>query len=784
MAGKSTGYGDPELTLDAIAKAKRLPVGFLSGLGMYDLAGGVAVPYYGATGEEIAVKRRTALRAAEGSYWPKGLPLAAYGQWRVDYTAKAGFLILVEGESDCWALWYHGMPALGIPGANATNTLLRAHIEAVVTIYVHQEPDSGGEAFVAGVRRRLAALRFIGKVFVLRMPDAVKDPADLHVLDADKFKARLETAIAASEPLALPGTAEQNGQTEQSKPAGSPALPKKGTRFVPYHSFPVEALPEPIRGFVREGALALGCDPAYLALPALAVAAGLVGYTRVLRLKRSWRVPSVLWTLVVADSGSLKTPAFRLATDHLFTMQKHLDSEFKGQHAQYAEAKEKWKAAAKAAREAGETVLDEPEPPVCRTVFTSDATIEAVAELIDENPRGLFVACDELAAWLGSFTRYKGRAGGTDLPRWLSMHSAGGFAYHRKTGDHRRIVVPHAAVSVTGGVQPGVMARAMAGEFMEAGGGGRLFLAMPPRPVKEWTELEIDRETEERYHALLEALFAVEFYQRDGREVPHILQLAPEAKAAWVRFYSGWAKEQAAVEGELAAALSKLEEGAARFALIHHIVSRVGRGEDALVPIERESVDAGAVLCYWFANEARRIYGLLAESEEQRDTRRLVEFIQARGGAITARELQKSNSRKYQDADAAKVALDALVEAQLGEWVEPTRTKQGGQPARRFVLRPTPDSADTTSQEGDEDDGQPEPDPSGTTSDTTTLTPGFSAENGGSVGSVGRRTEDAGNGGGGEPGSPAGGGTAARGEVVSDGAGGDQGPSRRRRGKV
>jgi hypothetical protein len=260
--------------------------------------------------------------------------------------------------------------------------------------------------------------------------------------------------------------------------------PKKPARTIePYEPFPLESLPEPLRQYVHQAALALGCDPAFVALPVLGVAAGLIGYTRVLLLKRTWRVPAVLWTLVVADSGSLKTPAWRHATDYLFKLQKRLDHCYKCELAQVIQAKEKHEAAVKAAKRGeGEPPGEEPIELVRRTVFTSDATIEAVAELIGENPRGLVVACDELAGWLGSFARYKGKSGGTDLPRWLSMHSAGGFAYHRKTGDRRRIVVPNAVVSIAGGIQPGILARVLIGEFFEAGLAGRLLMAMPPRP--------------------------------------------------------------------------------------------------------------------------------------------------------------------------------------------------------------------------------------------------------------------------------------------------------------
>ena len=48
-----------------------------------------------------------------------------------------------------------------------------------------------------------------------------------------------------------------------------------------------------------------------------------------------------------------------------------------------------------------------------------------------------------------------------------------------------------------------------------------------------------------------------------------------------------------------------------------------------LRPVDRGSMEAGIILCRWFANEARRVYMLLAESAEQCATRRLVEFIRA-----------------------------------------------------------------------------------------------------------------------------------------------------------
>src|SRR5262249_4327685 len=53
---------------------------------------------------------------------------------------------------------------------------------------------------------------------------------------------------------------------------------------------PRAPLPEP----GRRGTTALGCAPAYLALPVLAVAASAIGNTRTVRVKRGWEEPCIV----------------------------------------------------------------------------------------------------------------------------------------------------------------------------------------------------------------------------------------------------------------------------------------------------------------------------------------------------------------------------------------------------------------------------------------------------------------------------------------------------------
>jgi hypothetical protein len=500
------------------------------------------------------------------------------------------------------------------------------------------------------------------------------------------------------------------------------------------------------------------------------VAASCIGNSRTIRLKGTWEEPAVVWSTLVADSGTLKSPALQKVVEHLFRIQKRLFQEFKEKQGEYQEALQDYKETKRQSDEEDAEPGEPPEKPRLRRVICSDTTIEKLAEILEDNPRGVLVVRDEQAGWFGSFTRYKSQSGCSDLPYWLEMHRAGHILIDRKTTERKNICVERAAVSVTGGIQPGALKRALTTEFLDAGGGARILMAMPPKRPKLWSEVEIAPEVEQAYHDIVEKLLALNLTTNGAGEcVPHALRLSAGAKDAWSKFYNAWGKEQVAVEGELAAAYSKLEGYAARFALIHHVVSKVAGGEDELAPVGEESINVGVTLSRWFANEARRIYAVLSETDDERDTRRRVEFIRSRGGAITARDLQRSNGRKYRKVEDADKALESLAQAGLGEWVPPPPSPKGGRPARLFTLYPTPDTTDTTPGEGGRDDGDLPPQLSDTPPAPVRHNPQVSREKRGSVGSVGRRTEDADSVGEGGAGETAAGGSVGHDGVVSEG---------------
>ena len=278
------------------------------------------------------------------------------------------------------------------------------------------------------------------------------------------------------------------------------------------------------------------------------------------------------------------------------------------------------------------------------------------------------------------------------------MHAGESMLVDRKTGEPRTIHVPNAAVSITGGIQPGILARALGIEYRENGLLARLLMACPPRRAKRWTDDDIPPEIEAQFASLIDRLLELRsntFGDDDGDTEPVMVPFSSDAKSVLVDFINEHGDEQVNLSGDLAAAWSKLEGYAPRLALLIHCIRWAASDPSLANPdvIDTESIAAGVTLTRWFGNEARRIYAVLGESDEDRERRHLVELIQNKGAQVTIRDWQRS--RSHRRAEDAEAELAGLVEAGLGRWEFSKPGPKGGAPARRFVLTGAPDKAGT-----------------------------------------------------------------------------------------
>ncbi len=203
-------------TLQAYAEAKKLPPGFLRELGLYDdwydnghtKRPAIAIPYKGEAGQLLALRTRKALQKLKNGKdyrftWRKGDKVKGllYGLWRLAEIRKAGWVLLVEGESDCHTAWLLDIPALGVPGAAMWSDGAANHLDGL-DVFVWREPDNGGRTLVSAVSKSLPTARII-------TPEGVKDLSEAHIkgLDVVALVAELKAKaapIAQADPSGLP----------------------------------------------------------------------------------------------------------------------------------------------------------------------------------------------------------------------------------------------------------------------------------------------------------------------------------------------------------------------------------------------------------------------------------------------------------------------------------------------------------------------------------------------------------------------------------------------------
>jgi len=461
----------------------------------------------------------------------------------------------------------------------------------------------------------------------------------------------------------------------------------------PWSPFPSEVLPEPVRDYIRAAAQAIGCDEALIAAPALAVLSAAIGATRTIQLKRSWQEPAAVWLVAVAESGQHKSPALEKVIDPFRSIQRDKLEMHRRALEQHEEAMRWYEAELVNWRKGDHKTEPPPKPkaPIDARIFVSDITLEDLATKLQYSDK-LLVFRDEMSGWFGSHDRYTAGKRG-DAAGWLELHRMGTLVVDRKTSENRTIYVPRAMVSILGSTQPEMLRRLLGGEHLDNGLAARFLMVMPPAQPRVWREDDVDEETQARYFATIQRLLdlAKRLNPRDGSPEAVNLSMTTDARKQWIAFYNRFATEMSTATRHLAAAYSKLEGYAARFALILQLT----RDPEATM-IDVAAMNAGIRLAEWFRDEAARVYALLTETRDGRELRALQDWIKSRGGRVTARNLQR-NLRRYGragGADAAEADLQALVDAGEGEWFENPVGESGGRPTAVFALKsrvpPTP----------------------------------------------------------------------------------------------
>ncbi len=369
----------------------------------------------------------------------------------------------------------------------------------------------------------------------------------------------------------------------------------------------------------------LGSNPLSMLTILLAVVASLTNPDTKLELIKATQfyAKPILYTGIVAESGSAKSPTMKTIISPFKKLQNEADERYKEQLEQYLEDMKAWKATKKDDR--GEEPSPPPPP---REYFINDATAEAVSLIQENQPdKGLLMEFDELGGLIKSANAYRGGKG-TDAEKILSGRDGTGIKVNRASG--KRLSNPRSTFSITGGIQRDVLKQQM-GNLKDSQGHWARFLwaVMPIKEAKfpdDEPPIYISSILEDLYRKI-EALPAIDY------------KLSDEARKIYADWFRKLEKSKMDEPSQaLRAAYAKMKQFVGDIALLLQTTENAFYGELESV-VSARVMKIARQLSAVYLRQIKLIYGE-ADSDNGNLTPILKKILELsnRKGKITARE--------------------------------------------------------------------------------------------------------------------------------------------------
>lgn len=244
--------------------------------------------------------------------------------------------------------------------------------------------------------------------------------------------------------------------------------------------FPIDCFPSMVQEIVIGIRESMGFTIDYTAIAMLSVISEAIGNSTRIQNFRNWTEPCIMFAVIVGQPGSNKSHPLSLILDPL----QELDDKF---YKKYKEDYEEYdKQLRMSATKKDEEGCDSTKRPVRRQLIASDATIEALIPIMDENPHGICLYCDEFSSFLDNMDRY---THGSSEQAYLSLFNGKPISKNRKS-ENVSVRINNPFLTIIGTIQLDIMTDLMEGRRKKNGFFERLLLAFPKNEIYPyWSDL-------------------------------------------------------------------------------------------------------------------------------------------------------------------------------------------------------------------------------------------------------------------------------------------------------
>jgi CRISPR-associated protein Cmr3 len=373
----------------------------------------------------------------------------------------------------------------------------------------------------------------------------------------------------------------------------------------------------------------MGVDPEAVLTHLLPIAAGLIhpGSRVVAKECIDFVQPLLIYSGVVAVTGSRKTPLLNIVKNPLVKLQSEEEERHKKEMAAYeAELAE--------FNESDKKGAPPQKPQPIREFYVDNVTVESLDKIKGNQPnQALTLIKDELSGLFASHGAYKGGRG-SDKESFLSGWNGSGVKKNR-CSDDSRVSLTRDSLSVTGGIQPDKL-RALLGDFTDSQGEWARFLwyHMPMRPYKiprnnaRYTLGDLLEATYRKLNSLPALEF---FFDEDGQN-----------------FFDDWydkkyEQTRNEIKPGLRAAIAKMPGQAVRLIGLLHVLNGVSSQQAEVdTKISLTTVRAGCHLAEFYLGQVTLLQGdgEALNGEPTPVLKKLRDKVEE-VGSLTARQAQK-----------------------------------------------------------------------------------------------------------------------------------------------
>ena len=311
--------------------------------------------------------------------------------------------------------------------------------------------------------------------------------------------------------------------------------------------------------------------------------------------RKDWKVSPFVWLAVIGETGSGKSPLINELMLPFWKKQNENYSSFERELNAYKARKNK-------------NIEESPErsEPKLGHIVTTDFTIEALACILRDAPRGILIPPDEIGGLILGLNQYK-KAGGNDRQKFLELFDGKSWKIDRKM--EMPLVIPKPGASIIGGIQPKMLPEIFRGNGFEDGLNTRfLWASIEEGPIK-FDPRGINESERERWENLLKWAWEIPF-RHDGNEIdPFMLTLSGNALAHWVEFYKNMHSHRLHVSDYVRVFIPKLITYSLKLACIYHLLGEWGRGSgptDIQLTVTQEAVEHAIKATEFFGYQAVR----------------------------------------------------------------------------------------------------------------------------------------------------------------------------------